>query len=164
MCHYGVDDPEIISAALLHDAVEDHADGLSADGREGAFAVLAADFSPRVASLVGAVTNPEPVPGADRHEQYRVHVVSSLERDPVARVIKISDFTDNGVGVIHTSGPKAVKLATKYEPLVGPLTALIARADTPLAPEVKARILRQLLRAQERFAALTGSASGSVAS
>ena len=24
-CHYGVDDPDIITAALLHDAVEDHA-------------------------------------------------------------------------------------------------------------------------------------------
>ena len=34
ICHYGVDDIEVICAALLHDAVEDHADDL-AGGRPG---------------------------------------------------------------------------------------------------------------------------------
>ena len=106
MSHYGVDDTEVICAALLHDAVEDHADGLAAGGRAGAVAALAAGFGPRVAGLVDAVTNPERVPGIDRHEQYRAHVAASLAASPWARVIKASDFTDNGVGLIHTSGPK----------------------------------------------------------
>ena len=116
-------------------------------------------FGPRVAGLVDAVTNPEWVPGADRDEQYRAYVADSLAANPWARVIKASDFTDNGVGLIHTSGPRAARLARKYAPLVPVLADLIARPDTPLPPPVKARILGQFVAAQERFAVLTAAAS-----
>ncbi len=160
MSHYGVDDIEVICAALLHDAVEDHADALAAGGRAAAVAALAGRFSPRVAGLVEAVTNPERVPGVDRNEQYRAHVADSLAASPWARVIKASDFTDNGVGLIHTSGPKVPRLARKYAPLVPVLADLIARPDTPLAPPVKARILGQLVAAQQRFAVITQAAVG----
>ena len=160
-CHYGVDDIDVICAALLHDAVEDHADGLAAGGRAGAVAALAAGFGPRAAGLVDAVTNPDWLPGVDRDQQYRAHVADSLAASPWARVIKASDFTDNGVGLIHTSGPKVPRLARKYAPLVPVLADLIARPDTPLAPPVKARILGQLVAAQQRFAVITqASASG----
>src|SRR5579863_8385872 len=162
--HYGVHDPDVICAALLHDAVEDHPDELAALGRqervtaaggqEGALAVLAAEFGPRVAELVGAVTNPVYAPDRDAHDQYREHVADSLAASPWARVIKASDFTDNGVGLIHTSGPKVPRLARKYAPLVPVLADLIARPDTPLAPPVKARILGQLVAAQQRFAVI----------
>ena len=74
-------------------------------------------------------------------------------------MIKASDFTDNGVGLIHTSGPRAARLARKYAPLVPVLADLIARPDTPLPPPVKARILGQFVAAQERFAVLTGAAA-----
>lgn len=106
ICHYDVSDASIICAALLHDAVEDHADDLAPNGRPGAFAALAASFGPEVASLVEAVTNPVRAPCRDGNEQYRAHVAASLDASPRARVIKVSDFTDNGVGVIHTTGPK----------------------------------------------------------
>ena len=158
-CHYGVDDTEVICAALLHDAVEDHAAELAAGGRAAAVAALAGRFGPRVAGLVEAVTNPERVPGVDRNEQYRAHVADSLAASPWARVIKASDFTDNGVGLIHTSGPKVPRLARKYAPLVPVLADLIARPDTPLAPPVKARILGQLVAAQQRFAVITQAAA-----
>ena len=105
MSHYGVRDGDVICAALLHDAVEDHAADLAPDGtRAAALAALAEEFGPRVAGLVAAVTNPEYAPDRDPHEQYRVHVAESLRGDPWARVIKASDFTDNGVGLIHTTG------------------------------------------------------------
>lgn len=71
--------------------------------------------------------------------QYRAHVASSLAVMPRARVIKVSDFTDDGLGVIHTTGAKAVRLAGKYAPLVPVLADLIARPDTPLWPRVKGR-------------------------
>jgi hypothetical protein len=68
---------------------------------------LSADrFGPRVAGLVAAVTNPDYEPGRDKNEQYREHVARSLDTSPWARVIKASDFTDNGVGLIHTTGPR----------------------------------------------------------
>jgi hypothetical protein len=75
-------------------------------------------------------------------------------------VIKASDFTDNGAGLIHTTGPRVEKLAGKYAPLVPVLRGLIARPDTPLAPEARQRILEQLDRAEERFSAVLPPASG----
>jgi (p)ppGpp synthase/HD superfamily hydrolase len=151
--YYRVDDPDVLAAALLHDAVEDHADQLGG-GTEAALAVLAREFNPRVAELVGAVTNPEYRPDRDEYEQYREHVADSLEANPWARVIKLSDFTDNGTGVIHATGPKVHSAATKYAPLVPVLRELVVRADTPLSGEVRRHILDQLDLAEERFAAI----------
>jgi len=111
-----------------------------------------------VAELVAAVTNPAYAPDRDAHDQYRKHVAESLAASPWARVIKASDFTDNGVGLIHTTGPRLHKLADKYAPLVPVLRDLIARPDTPLGAAAKEHILAQLDRADERFAALRGDA------
>jgi hypothetical protein len=157
--YYGVRDADVICAALLHDAVEDHAAELAAGGgQQEALAALAAQFGDRAAELVAAVTNPPREPGRDRHEQYREHVAASLEASPWARVIKASDFTDNGVGLIHTTGPRLGRLADKYAPLVPVLADLIARSDTPLGDEAKGRILGQLDRARQRFAAIKPTA------
>jgi hypothetical protein len=154
--YYGVRDPDVICAALLHDAVEDHARELTAgEGQQAALAALAEQFGDRVAEFVAAVTNPPHEPGRDRHEQYREHVAASLQASPWARVIKASDFTDNGVGLIHTTGPRLDQLASKYAPLVPVLAELVARADTPLGDDAKARILGQLDRARQRFAAIS---------
>jgi hypothetical protein len=106
---------------------------------------------------VSAVSNPIYPHGADEDARYREHVAASLESHPQARVIKASDFTDNGVGLIYTTGPKAVKSARKYAPLVPVLADLIARPDTPLTCGAKTRILRQLGTAQQRFAAITAA-------
>ena len=155
MSHYGVRDRDVVCAALLHDAVEDHAADLAPDGtRAAALAALAEEFGPRVAGLVAAVTNPEYLPDREAHEQYREHVAESLRRDPWARVIKASDFTDNGVGLIHTTGPRLYKLAAKYAPLVPVLQELIALPDTPLDAPARQRILAQLGQAADRFAAI----------
>jgi hypothetical protein len=169
MSHYGVRDADVVCAALLHDAVEDHPADLAAcgggaelagsgAGQPAALAALAARFGPRVAELVGAVTNPPYAPGRDEHEQYREHVAGSLRDNPWARVIKVSDFTDNGAGLIHTTGPRLRRLADKYAPLVPVLRDLIARPDTPLDATVKEHILAQLDRAANRFAAVRGDA------
>jgi HD domain len=155
--YYGIRDTDVVCAALLHDAVEDHPGELAASGGTGAaLAVLAAEFGPRVAELVGAVTNPDYVPGQDKGRQYREHVAASLAASPWARVIKISDFTDNGVGLIHTTGPALTRLAGKYAPLVPVFREMITRPDTPLSSDAKELILRQLDRAEQRFTAILG--------
>ena len=112
--------------------------------------MLAGLFGRRVAALVAAVTNPSYDPGRDKNAQYVEHVVTSLTACPWARVIKVSDFTDNAVGVDYTSGAKAARLAGKYAPLVPVLQDLIDRPDTPLATDVKDRIRAQLCRAADR--------------
>jgi HD domain len=153
--HYRVSDADVACAALLHDAVEDHAGELApGGGQSAALTVLAGQCGQRVADLVAAVTNPPRQPGRDEHEQYREHVTASLEASPWARVIKASDFTDNAVGLIHTTGPKLEKLAGKYAPLVPVLKELIMRPGTPLDTDVKKRIAGQLDSAASRFAAI----------
>ena len=155
LSHYHVTDADVACAALLHDAVEDHAADIAPGGdRQAALAVLAGRFGARTAALVAAVTNPEWEAGRDEHEQYREHVLASLEASPWVRVIKASDLTDNAVGIIHTTGPKLAKLAGKYAPLVPAVRELILRADTPLDADVKDMIAAQLDAARDRFAAI----------
>ena len=91
--------------------------------------MLAGRFGDRSAALVATVTNPEYGLGHDEHEQYREHVIASLRASPWARIIKASDFTDNAVGIIHTTGSKLARLARKHGPLVSALRALILRPD-----------------------------------
>src|ERR1700758_5684325 len=63
MSHYGVRDGDVVCAALLHDAVEDHAAELAPDGtRAAALAALAGEFGPRVAALVAGVDTPAYAP------------------------------------------------------------------------------------------------------
>jgi (p)ppGpp synthase/HD superfamily hydrolase len=160
LCYYEVTDVDVLVATVLHDAVEDHPEELAGDADgdvvQAALTVLADRFGVRVAELVRAVTNPPRQPGRDRFEQYREHVADSLEANPWARVIKVSDFTDNGVGLIHSAPSKHAKLATKYRPLIPVFRELIARADTPLAEHVKQHIYRQLDTAQTRLDAILG--------
>ena len=148
---------DVACAALLHDAVEDHAGDIArCGGRQAALAVLAGQFGARTAGLVAAVTNPVYQPGRDEHEQYREHVIASLHASPWARVIKVSDFTDNAVGLFYTTGPKLPELAGKYRPLAAPLRELVLRPDTPLGSDVKDMIATQLASAEDRLAAIGG--------
>ena len=160
LSHYRVRDPDVACAALLHDTVEDHAADITTAGTpQAALAVLARMFGPRTAGLVAAVTSPAWEPGRDAGEQYREHVAASLEASPWARVIKASDFTDNAVGLIHTTGPRLARLAGKYRPLAPVLRELILRPDTPLDPDVKDRIAAQFDDAEDRFAAILDEGS-----
>ncbi|MEU7629427.1 HD domain-containing protein [Nocardia sp. NPDC049220] len=156
--HYEIRDPDVVAAGLLHDSVEDHATELAA-GRHGpavpaALRALTERFGARVSGLVAAVTNPEPDPSIDRQVQYREHVAANLDHDPWARIIKLSDFTDNGVGILYATGPTMHKLAAKYRPLTEVYRELVTRPDTPLVDHVKQHILEQLGRADERFDAI----------
>ena len=82
------------------------------------------------------------------------HLAAALAGEPWARVVKLSDFTDNGVGIIHTAGPKVLSSARKYTGAVPILRDRLDRPDTPLAPAVKDHVRGQLALADERFAAI----------
>ena len=158
--HYSVRDPDIITAALLHDTIRDHSAELAPDGRpdpEAALAELAGRFGPRVAELVAAVNNPQYDPNrdtSDKLQQYLEHVTASLDASPRARIIKASDFTDNGVGLIHIDEWRLKYKASKYTGLIPILREMISRPDTPLSEAARQHILEQLDRAKERFDAI----------
>jgi hypothetical protein len=118
--------------------------------------VLAGQFGERTAGLVGAVTNPAWEAGRDQHEQYREHVAESLHGSPWARVIKVSDLTDNAVGLFHTTGPSLPRRAGKYRPLLPVLRELVLRADTPLQDDVKRMIAGKFDKAGDWLAAICG--------
>jgi (p)ppGpp synthase/HD superfamily hydrolase len=171
ICHYRVTDPDVVIAALLHDVVEDQpwavAGIAGASGgpppHAAALAVITTRYGARVARLVAAVTNPDRPSGTDWRTlnlQYVEHLATALDAEPWARVIKLSDFTDNGVGIIHTVGPKVRHSARKYNGFLPVLRDLLDRSDTPLADGVKKHINGQLDLAERRFAAILDADRG----
>jgi (p)ppGpp synthase/HD superfamily hydrolase len=153
MTYYRVVDPDVISAALLHDCVEDHSKELAHDGTKAtALSVIEDWFNPRVAELVGGVTNPDFDPNRDKDEQYLEHLIElARSNDPWLLVIKISDFTDNATGLIYTSGPKVKKLANKYQPVTPVLLEASNRSDFPLDEIAVIHIQQQLSLTQDRL-------------
>jgi (p)ppGpp synthase/HD superfamily hydrolase len=143
---YHVFDVDILCAGLLHDALEDHPE-------EASYAEFAREFSPRMARLVRAVTNPERDPDlstADWRALYLAHVVTSLDTEPAARVIKLSDFADNGarVAATVTDPDRRAHLSAKYLPLIPHLADFTTRDDTPLDSLAREKILDMLNQAK----------------
>lgn len=102
---WGVVDAEVLVAILLHDVVEDCADKITEhkfnnekDAKKTSLEVVEELFSPRVANLVSAVTNPiSDVAGKTKEEkrkQYADHL-STVLSDSDVFIVKAADFVDN---------------------------------------------------------------------
>ena len=86
----GVDDPLVLSAAILHDTVED----TSVTPEE-----IEVAFGPRIHDLVAAVTDDKTLP---KEERKRLQVVHAPGLDSDAKVIKVADKTSNARDVGFT--------------------------------------------------------------
>ncbi len=75
----GVTDAEVLSAALLHDTVEDTATTLEE---------LESEFGPRVAGIVAEVTDDQLLPKAER-KRLQVEHAAGLSRE--AKLVKLAD-------------------------------------------------------------------------
>ena len=64
-------------------------------------------------------------------------------------MVKVSDFTDNAIGLFHTTGPSLPRRAGKYRPLLPVLRELVLSPDTPLGDDVKRMIMGQFDKAEE---------------
>lgn len=163
--HLDINNPEIAQAALLHDTVEDHpefwrsiADSTSDNDRQHALNVITQLFDARVAGMVDAVTNAD-YPAyitsrEDKNEFYRQHVVQVLETDTEAGIIKLSDFIDNCVGLLHNESPaRKGRLAAKYRPLIPHFKGFVM-ACGQFSPDKQAYLCAQLDKADARCAEL----------
>ena len=166
---YAVTDAEVLSAMLLHDSVEDHADELvvatsgllpenTADTTvtERAFTALGIVFSPRVATLVRNVTNTpasKPLSQAEKNVAYAQGVAAKIALSPDTFLMKLSDFTDNAVGIYWSEQTaKVQKLARKYAPVFDVFLdqlAVYEHMGTLTALQVQVA-RQQLLLGQER--------------
>lgn len=79
----GIDDPDILAAALLHDTVED---------TETTPEELRAEFGRDVELLVREVTDDKSL---DKNERKRLQVINAPHKSPGAKLIKLADKTSN---------------------------------------------------------------------
>jgi len=133
---YGVSDSRLLSAAVLHDSIEDHADDLVALARRlagpnsdldptaatmTAAAALAHLVDERVAAIVVGLTNQPAPPAADadqRRQLYADNVGAKIAGSFEVFLVKLSDFTDNAVGLQWSDdAAKTAKVASKYLPV-----------------------------------------------
>jgi (p)ppGpp synthase/HD superfamily hydrolase len=120
---FGCDDPTILAAGLLHDAIED----TTAD-----FDEIAEATTPGVASLVAALTKDMRLPEAEREAAYDQQLAAAPWQ---ARLIKLADVYDNLCDSILSSAP--VKIQDK-------VTRALSLADTDPRLARAANLLRIL--------------------
>jgi (p)ppGpp synthase/HD superfamily hydrolase len=82
LCSFGVDDPDVLAAAYLHDTLED---------TDTTYVELVAKFGEPVARLVLAVTDE---PGRNRAERH-ANTYPKIAREPGATCLKLADRLAN---------------------------------------------------------------------
>jgi guanosine-3',5'-bis(diphosphate) 3'-pyrophosphohydrolase len=88
---FGIDDPEALTAALLHDTIEDTTTDYD-DLRE--------KFGARVAGWVGALTKDMRLPEEEREAAY---MAALAHADPAVKLAKLADLFDNLTDSAHLS-------------------------------------------------------------
>lgn len=176
LSRFGRSDPDVLMAALLHDAVEDQADklvapcvasGLSRRAlRQAALEALEQRFGTRVAELAGLLVNPDPeeasgiLSGLDdaeqeayKHRLYREHFRSLWDGDPDALLIKLADFSQNALRLDRLEeGSKKDRLRRKYGHVLAMSVARLEQLEDPGHPLFGARgwLLENLREAYAR--------------
>ena len=122
LVRWGVQDPNLVVAALLHDVVEDCSEELlSVFGKpnETALRCLARLYGAEMAQHVQEVTNPAGVVDA---ASYQRHITALAWSRTPAVLIKASDLKDNAGSIRHQLGygqdARMLRLLRKYLPCV----------------------------------------------
>lgn len=168
--HFNVrDDPRAIIIALLHDAVEDRPERLLDEPaldhsdkspenlakirsqQHRALIMIGRCFGADIARGIKLVTN-EVHDGSDsqdgRQARYRAKVISLLETNEKAALVKLSDFIDNCLGLEYNPDPiKRLKLAKKYKPLLPAMLDFVM--STPAITNYRDKLIDELFYANE---------------
>lgn len=179
-----ITDPEIITAIILHDSVEDHPDEIIQSGildsktapaemsvpedslakQYLALKYVAVFSSPRVAEIVAGMTNPPLAQGEklsyEEHLQRYIDHVAEEIKNPAVWVGKIVDWGDNGLGIIHSDfsaePDRENHFARKYGAIMPALEARYYRSDIQamLDPIAKANVERMFTLARGRLSVI----------
>jgi (p)ppGpp synthase/HD superfamily hydrolase len=154
---FGIKDPELVIAALLHDSVEDQAKKLAvfvnsteiASDREKALVFIKNTFGERVANIVLKLSNPESETEGfspqEKNNIYKEHVKEAIEDSDVL-LIKLSDFSDNTLNLKTVKDTvRRLKLSKKYLPVIEVFVDRIERAHDVLSPEKIVEMKNRLL-------------------
>jgi guanosine-3',5'-bis(diphosphate) 3'-pyrophosphohydrolase len=96
-------DPELVVAALLHDAIED---------QEVPRSVIAESFGPDVAALVEEVTDDKKL---EKHERKHLQVEHAHKKSQRAKILKLADKTSNLRAIAASPPPDwSVKRRLEY--------------------------------------------------
>ncbi|MCX7313992.1 MAG: HD domain-containing protein [Alphaproteobacteria bacterium] len=125
-------DPNLVIAALLHDAIEDQK-----IPRE----VIAAEFGEDVASLVMEVTDDKALP---KPERKRLQVETAHKKTPRAKVLKLADKISN-MNSVALSPPEHWSVERRLE-----YVAWSRSVVTALGDDVDASLLEEFSRAANR--------------
>jgi guanosine-3',5'-bis(diphosphate) 3'-pyrophosphohydrolase len=97
------EDPELVAAALLHDAIED---------QEVPRSVIAEAFGESVAGLVEEVTDDK---NLEKHERKRLQVEHADQKSKRAKILKLADKTSNLRAIAASPPPDwSVKRRLEY--------------------------------------------------
>lgn len=129
---WGVFDGEVLTAAVLHDVVEDCADKITgikdqnhneSDLRDKAVTECKNIFGDNVTKIIKDVSNPIASYSSreEKNQAYREHLDHVLD-DPQVFLVKLSDYYDNAGGLHHNLLPgkedRIRRMHDKYAPLI----------------------------------------------
>lgn len=156
---YGIYDPEIITSAFLHDAVEDQGEKLakkinnssSKNERDNAFKFINENFGSRVEKIVRKLSNPqtkkEGLSQDEKNKVYKNHVAESI-LDSDVLPIKLSDFSDNSLKLdALPDTQRRLKLSKKYLPVMSVFIKRLNSAQDVLTQEKINEIKEKLQKA-----------------
>jgi (p)ppGpp synthase/HD superfamily hydrolase len=140
LVRWGVQDPNLVGAALLHDVVEDCSEELLSvfgQSNETALHCLARLYGGDMAAHVEQVTNPADVVDA---ASYQLHVAALAWSGTSAVLIKASDLKDNAGSIRHQLGygqdARMLRLLRKYLPCVREVSRSLSAMDVEETPSL----------------------------
>jgi guanosine-3',5'-bis(diphosphate) 3'-pyrophosphohydrolase len=125
---FGIDDPQVLTAALLHDTIEDTPTD---------FDELAEQFGAEVAGWVAALTKDMRLEESQREEEYRR--VLSAAPWPVV-VCKLADVYDNLTDSRHLPPEKRARSQRRSEEYLSALKATLPEEARPAFAVVERRL------------------------
>jgi (p)ppGpp synthase/HD superfamily hydrolase len=170
---WGVKDNDIVVGAILHDCVEDGSQNFARDfleredlqeqdARNVLTEYISQEYGAGTADIVTGVSNPhienDTRTKAQKHVDYRAHVLESIDDDRVF-IVKLADYVDNATGLYHNyvdpNKPKVALMAKKYLPLVRPFVAKLKdmRKNNPeiMDDEAFTSVIQQMYSTESRL-------------